>query len=89
MVQNVSVAFGKVLRDLRTARRLTQEELGFRAGIQRKHVSALELGNKHPSVATLFALANALQVEPCDFVKFMQQQLSGNWHTTTDAPFVG
>lgn len=64
----VSVAlvssFGDVLRELRTARSLTQEELAERAGITVKGVSALERGERRrPYPHTVRSLADALGLE--------------------------
>ena len=52
-----------VIRKLREARGLTQEELAKRAGIKRPYVSHLESGvRKNPSLPTLKKLARALGV---------------------------
>lgn len=41
---------------------LTQEQLGFEAGLRRTYVSVLELGQQQPSLTTIFKLASALKV---------------------------
>ena len=52
-----------VLKDLRRARNMTQEELAKRAKITRSHLSLLEGGHrKNPSIAVLKKLARALDV---------------------------
>lgn len=40
------IAFGKVVRQLRKERKLSQEQLGFEADLQRIYVSKLELGQQ-------------------------------------------
>lgn len=56
--------FGAVLRELRTARSLTQEELAEQAGLSAKAVSALERGErKRPYPHTVRALADALALD--------------------------
>src|SRR3989337_978645 len=56
-------AFGAILRELREAKGLTQEELAFRAGLTAKAVSALERGErKRPYPHTVRALADALEL---------------------------
>ena len=61
-------AFGMVLRDLRKARGLSQEELALEAGLQRNFVSLIELGHNQPSINTLWKLADALEVKPSAFI---------------------
>ena len=58
---DAGVAFGRVLRRLREATGLTQEQLGFEADLRRTYVSILELGQQQPSLATILKLAQALQ----------------------------
>lgn len=54
--------FGAVLREARLAAGLTQEELSFRAGLDRAYISQLENDHKSPTLDTLFRLADALGV---------------------------
>jgi transcriptional regulator with XRE-family HTH domain len=61
--------FAKNLKQLRTAAGLSQEELGFRAGIDRTYVSALERGVYNASVVTIERLAIALNVDPTAFLQ--------------------
>jgi transcriptional regulator with XRE-family HTH domain len=52
-----------VLRRLREARNMTQEELAKRAKVTRSHLSLLEAGHrKNPSLEVLKRLARALGV---------------------------
>lgn len=52
---------GKRLAELRDEAKLSQEALGYRAGIHGVHVHKLEVGKaKNPSAATLQALAGVL-----------------------------
>lgn len=53
----------QALRSRRKALRLTQQELGQRAGLAAKHVSRIENGTHEPKVSTLFALVSALGLE--------------------------
>lgn len=69
-------AFGKVLRQRRKAVGLTQESLGLDAQLERNFVSLLELGQRQPSLGTIFKLATPLGIEPSDFVKLVEQELA-------------
>jgi transcriptional regulator with XRE-family HTH domain len=54
--------FGARLRELRVARRLSQEDLGQLADLHYTHVGRYEREEAQPSAAKLSALANALGV---------------------------
>lgn len=75
---DIADAFGQVLRDLRREAGLTQEQLGFEAGLERNFISMLELGQRQPSLATVFKLAKALQISPPRFVELVDSQLDGD-----------
>ena len=64
-----------VLRDLRKARGLSQEELALEAGLQRNFVSLIELGHNQPSINTLWKLADALEVKPSAFIDKVEKLL--------------
>ncbi len=61
--------FGRILRDLRTTRDLTQEELAYRAGMDVTYLSDLERGRWNPSLAMLVDLARALEIHPSELLK--------------------
>ncbi|AON53142.1 helix-turn-helix domain-containing protein [Herbaspirillum seropedicae] len=73
--EDVASAAGKVLRQLRKEADLTQEKLSFKAAIQRNYVSEIELGQKQPSLHTIFKVAHALDVTPQYFVELIQDEL--------------
>lgn len=56
------------LRRIRNAKKLSQEELAFRAAIDRSYISQLETGAYSASVTVLGKLAEALGVEPSEFL---------------------
>lgn len=62
-------AFGRVLREIRRSRGVSQEELGAKSGYHRTYIGMLERGEKSPSLRTLFNLAGALAVRPSDLVR--------------------
>ena len=61
-------AYGRVLRKLRLAAGLSQEQLGLEAGVQRNFISLIETGQNQPTIGTLFKLAGALGVKPSKMV---------------------
>ncbi|WP_410689160.1 helix-turn-helix domain-containing protein [Citrobacter braakii] len=73
---NIEITFGKVLRQLRKRARLTQEQLGFEAGLERNYISMLELGQRHPSLATIFKLSPPLKTKPSNIVALLETAIS-------------
>jgi transcriptional regulator with XRE-family HTH domain len=57
-------AFGALLKELRERRGWSQSELALESQLDQTFVSLLERGQRQPSLATLFALCDALDVEP-------------------------
>lgn len=51
---------------VRTEKRMTQKHLSKLSGISTSMISAIELGERHPTVPVLDALARALQVKVTD-----------------------
>ena len=72
-----AVAFGRVLRRLRTAAELTQEKLGFDAGLRRTYISILELGEQQPTLTTILKLAKALGCSAAEIVAAVERELAG------------
>jgi transcriptional regulator with XRE-family HTH domain len=61
---SVEVIFGKVLRQMREEKGLTQEKMAELAEIDRTYIYRLENGLRSPSLAILFRVADALQISP-------------------------
>jgi transcriptional regulator with XRE-family HTH domain len=53
---------GQNVRRLRIAAKISQAELAERMGVDRAYVSGLELGQRNPTVVTLWHIAKALNV---------------------------
>jgi len=66
----IRIKFGKKLREWRSKRKLTQQELAERADIEYKYLQRLE-GKKPPAIKidTIAKLANALKIEPSSLVE--------------------
>ena len=69
-------AFGIVLRRLRQDASLTQEELGFEAGLRRTYVSVLELGQQQPSLSTILKLSRALNRSASEVIGLVESELA-------------
>jgi transcriptional regulator with XRE-family HTH domain len=64
------------LRSLRRSRRLSQEELADRAGINRNYVGMLEREENAATVDILEKLADVLNVDPIEFFKRPSREAS-------------
>lgn len=51
---------------LREARGLTQEQLGWAAGIHQTAIARIEKGERKPTLDTIFKLAAGLEVPPSE-----------------------
>ena len=53
---------GKVISALRKQAAISQEELAFRASIDRTYISQIERGVGNPSLLVIFKIAQALKI---------------------------
>lgn len=54
---------------------LSQEEIAFRANIDRTYISMLERDVKQPTITTIFGLAEAFEMQPYELVKEIQNKV--------------
>jgi DNA-binding XRE family transcriptional regulator len=57
------------LKQVREEQGYSQEELGYRAGLNRTYVGYIEVGKHTPSIYTLYKLSHALGVDLSDIIK--------------------
>ena len=67
---NQSKLFGKRVRTLRKAAKITQEEAAEAAHLNSKYLGEIERGEKRPSFEAIIAVAKALDVPPESFFQF-------------------
>ena len=72
---DLSKAFGIALRKLRISKGLTQEQLGFESELRRTFISSLELGEKKPSLTTIYQLAEALDIPMSKLMKYVEKEI--------------
>ena len=58
--------FGNRLRELRTERGVSQEDLALTAGLDRTYVNSVEQGKRNISLVNIVRLAKALKVAPSE-----------------------
>jgi transcriptional regulator with XRE-family HTH domain len=66
---DIGSIFGDVLKRRRSALNIPQEELAFRAGVDRTFISRLERGLRQPTITTLIRLGAALGISATDLVR--------------------
>jgi transcriptional regulator with XRE-family HTH domain len=67
------LALGDALRELRTTRELSQEELAYRAGLHRNYVGACERGEINLSFRVILQLADGLGVSLSEIVQHYEK----------------
>lgn len=67
--------FGKVLRELRENKKLSQEKLAEYCDLDRTYISLLERGLRQPTITTLFKLSDALNIKPSELVELVDIKL--------------
>ena len=64
----LSKKIGTKIKLLRTKLKISQEELGFRAGLNKNSVGAIERGESSPTIDTLDQIAKALEISIVELV---------------------
>ena len=60
---------GEKIRELRTARGLTQEQLGHKCDLHRTFIGSIERGERNLSILNLRLVAKVLRVEIADLLR--------------------
>ena len=74
-VESIAAIFGRVLREQRAARGLSQQALARSADVDRTFVSQMERGIRQPTLTTLCKLSAALQIQPSTLVARVEKLL--------------
>ena len=70
-----SVIVGKVIQRVRTEKKKSQELVSGFAGIGRTHLSAIERGERKPTLETFFRLCEALEIRPSVLIAEIEEEL--------------
>ena len=65
----VVVYIGDKLREVRTKRLLTQDELADKAGVSQSTIANIERNNAEPQFRTIRKLAKALDIDPTELLE--------------------
>jgi len=67
---NIKEKFGTRIREMRLKQGISQEELAFRADLDRTYIPSIEKGKRNVSIEVVEKLAKALNVEVPELFKF-------------------
>lgn len=65
---------GRAVRELRARRGLSQEELGFRSGLHRNYVGAIERGEINPTFRVLLKLERGLALPLSEIIELWERR---------------
>ena len=69
-MKTIDKRFGERIRELRTTKGLSQEELAFKSGVHRTYLGGIERGERNPSLRNISAIAKALGVDISELFLF-------------------
>lgn len=75
-IQLNAVLVGKAITKARQEKGITQEVLSGLADIGRTHLSAIERGERKPTLETLWRIASALDIPPHDLVIKIEYEIA-------------
>lgn len=71
-----AIVVGNVIQELREKKGLSQEVVSGLAGIGRTHLSAVERGERKPTMETFFRISDALQIKPSELMAMIETALA-------------
>jgi transcriptional regulator with XRE-family HTH domain len=75
-MQTPEAAFGRVLRQMRKGKQLSQEQLALAGNLDRTFVSLLERGLRQPSLTTILQIARVLEVTASELIHAVEKEMA-------------
>lgn len=69
----VTPSFAKALKEYRTAKGISQEELAEICDLDRTYISLLERSKRNPSLEIVFCLAKGLGITPSALIRTVEK----------------
>lgn len=66
---------GNVIQKIRESKKLSQEVVSGLAAIGRTHLSAIERGERKPTIETFFKISDALNMRPSALMAEIEKEL--------------
>lgn len=73
--EHIEESFGRVIKELRKSRKLSQAKLAELGDFQRTFISDLERGVYQPTLYSIFRLAEALEIAPHEIIRRVEEGL--------------
>lgn len=70
-----SLVVGKVIQSYRESKKMSQELVSGLAGIGRTHLSAIERGERKPTLETFFKLCFAMRIRPSAMMARIEEEI--------------
>ncbi len=70
-----AIVVGRVIQRVREQKKLSQEVVSGLAGIGRTHLSAIERGERKPTLETFFRIADALGMRPSVLMSEVEKEI--------------
>ena len=71
---------GKIIKNYREKKQLSQEVVSRLADIGRPHLSAIERGERKPTLETFYKISQAMRVKPSILMQQIEEEIERN-HT--------
>jgi transcriptional regulator with XRE-family HTH domain len=68
------ITLGRAVREIRARRDLSQEQFGFRGGLHRNYVGAIERGEINPTFRRMLSLAIGLSVPLSELIALYERR---------------
>ncbi len=69
MEESILLKFGQRVRELRTERNLTQQQLADTSGLHKNYIGMVERGERNPSLVNIDILAKSFEVSISELMK--------------------
>ena len=70
--KKILAALGQLVKQRRVALKISQEELGLRANLDRTYISGVERGLRNPSLTALTSLASGLGITVANLLENLE-----------------
>ena len=70
MKNDVNIAFGRRVTELRKKASLSQEQFAFKCGVDRTYIGTIERGEKSPTLNTIAKIAKALGITKSELFNY-------------------
>ncbi len=76
-IDNIQSQFGKAVRNARTARGISQEQLADLSGLDRSYIGGVERGERNLSILAIDKIAHGLEISISDLLKGLRSERRG------------